>query len=284
MLPNLRTYHRAKSISEALALLHKDSGTIVLLAGGTHLMRSRDPNVREVVDMRDLGLEYIKLSQGILRIGATTRIEQLVESPEVVNFGDGILATAARWSHPSKLIRNVATVGGDLVSSGPLSVLYTAFLVLQAQVRIAGGKEFALAMNIFLNKKGLGGGILTEVLVPALEPNTVCALMPLVVPYAPAPILCAACRLTFERGCVTDPKIAVSGLRPVPQRIQSVEWALEGEQLTERTILEAGDRVAKTIEPISDPYASSDYRREVSSFLVRKALEQCRDLAELSST
>ena len=284
MLPNLKRYHRAQSIPEALALLHKDSGTIVLLAGGTHLMRSRDPNVREVVDMRDLGLDYVNESQGVLRVGATTPIQKLADDPRVAEVGDGILAEAARWSHRSILIRNMATIGGDLVSSGPLSVLYTALLALQAQVRIAGGKEFALAMNIFLNKKGVGGGILTEVLIPELPANTFSALMPLVVPYAPEPILCVACRITFERGYVTEPKIAVSGLSPVPQRMPAVEWALEGEQLTEKTILLAGDRVAHTIEPVTDAYASADYRREVGAFLVRKALEHCLDLAESSST
>jgi len=284
LLPHLRRYHRAKSIPEALALLHKDSGTIVLLAGGTHLMRSRDPNVREVVDIRDLGLDYVSQSQGVVRIGAATTLQRLVEDPRVRNIANSVLAEAAQHSHRSRLIRNRATVGGDLVSSGPLSVLYTALLALQAQIRVAGGKEFALAMNIFLSKKGLGGGILTEILIPALEPRTFAALMPLVVPGIPVPVVCVACRVTFEHGHVTDPKIAVSGLSPVPQRMQAVEWGLEGEQLTEKTILVAGDRVARSIEPISDDYASADFRREVSSFLVRKALERCLDLAESSTT
>lgn len=282
MLPNLRRYHRPKSIPEAIALLHKDSGTIVPLAGGTHLVRSGDPGVREVVDLRDLGLHYIREQQGVLRIGAMTPIQEVADDPWVLGFAQSCLAMGARWSHRSRLIRNVSTVGGELATTGPLSVLYTSLLALQAQVRMAGGEEFAVPMNIFLTKVGLGGGILTEVVIPALAAETFAVLVPLPVPNSPAPIMSVAARLTFKQGYVTDPKIALSGMSPVPQRIQAAESILEGEELTEKMIVQVGDLVTQSIEPTSDIYASADYRKEVSAFLVRRALERCRDMAHSS--
>ena len=54
MLPNLKGYYRPKSIPEALALLEKNSGTILVIAGGTKLALSNNKTVQELVDITSL--------------------------------------------------------------------------------------------------------------------------------------------------------------------------------------------------------------------------------------
>jgi len=129
------------------------------------------------------------------------------------------------------MVRNVATLGGELVTSGPLSVLYCAFLILQAQVRIAGGEEFALAMNIFRNKKQLSGGLLVEVLVPPPQPETHAALYAIMSHRVPKPLICAAARITHSEHDCTSAKIAITGTQGVPQRLHEAEKVLEGKPL-----------------------------------------------------
>lgn len=274
MLSNLKTYYRPKSIPEALALLEKNSGSILFIAGGTKLVQSDNAIVRELVDIMSLDLNYIQNNKGELRIGATTSIQKLVESPDLRTPSGELISKAALLSHRSKMVRNQATLGGELVSSGPLSVLYCAMLVLQGQVRIAGGDEFALAMNIFLRKKGLGGGLLIETIIPRFSEHTYAAIVPIHHENENA-LVCACARVTFEGQNCSDVKIAVTATERLPRRFPEAEHVLEGNPLTIANIESASETASQLYRPISDDLASGEYRKEVCRGLVKKALQAC---------
>ncbi|RMF58549.1 MAG: hypothetical protein D6743_17555 [Calditrichaeota bacterium] len=279
LLTNLSLYFRPKSISEALALLQKNSGSVLVIAGGTKLVRAENHVVRELVDISGLGLNQINLEAGLLRIGATVTVQELVDASEIQAFADGIISEAAQLTHHSRQVRNASTVGGELATTGPLSPLYCALLVLQAQVRIAGGEEFALAMNIFKNKKEVSGGLLLEVLVPETAPHCSAALAA-AGERVGQPAICACARLTLQKGRCEEVKLAISGTAPVPQRLHEVETFLTGKKVTANTLDEVADRVTALYQPISDALASQTFRREASRFVVKKALQECLDRAE----
>lgn len=279
MLSNLKRYFRPKSIPEALALLEKNSGSILVIAGGTKLVKSRNNIVQELVDITNLPLNYIKVTDNEVRLGATSTMQTLVESPVLARTTSGLLSKAALLSNRSKAIRNQSTLGGELISSGPLSVFYCALLVMQAQVRIAGGEEFALAMNIFLNKRGLGGGVLVETIIPRFAENTYAAMVTIGAENENA-LICACARLTFKQSACHDVKLALSGTEPVPQRLGQVENLLEGETFNSTSIAQASDLAYECYHPYSDWLASEEYRKEVSRSLVRRTLEQCLSQAE----
>ncbi|MFQ5649786.1 MAG: FAD binding domain-containing protein [bacterium] len=279
MLSNLKRYFRPKSIPEALALLEKNSGSILVIAGGTKLVPSQNDIVQELVDITSLQLSYIHENAGEIRVGATTTLQTVVEGPALTQTTGGLVSRAAQLSHRSKMIRNMATLGGELVSTGPLSVLYCALLVLQAQVRIAGGEEFALAMNIFLNKKGLSGGLLVEIIIPKPSTPSFAAMVPICHQNQNA-LICACARVTLDKGTCQDVKLAITGTARVPQRLSAAEHALEGRSLTGANIESTAETACDVYKPISDDLASEEYRKEVSRGLVKKTLEQCLEQAE----
>ncbi len=282
MLSNLKNLFRPKTIPETLALLEKNSGSILILAGGTKLQHTQNNIVQELVDITCLDLDYINNNAGLTRIGATTPLQKLVESQKLKNLANGILSQAAQLSHHSKMIRNVSTLGGELVTTNSLSTLYCALLILQAQVRIVGGEEFALAMNIFLNKKNLGGGLLVEVIIPAMEPQTFAGLAPIF--YNGKPLICACARITMKKRECQSAKIAITGTERVPQRLHEIEEYLEGNSFTTANIETAADKASEQYVPISDSLASKEYRKEVSRSVVKKALLQCLENAAQSVT
>ncbi len=249
------------------------------MAGGTKLVKSPNDIVQELVDIKDLGLDYIKEESGGIRLGATITLQKLVESPIVNEVANGVLSKAAGMCNRSRMIRNVSTLGGELVTAGPLSVLYCALLILQAQIRIVGGEEFALPINIFLNKKGLGGGLLVETLIPAFKETTVAALVPIGTESTDA-LACAGARVTFQKGSCQNVKIAITGCEKIPQRLHEAEVVLEGKPLTGPNIEAAAETAHQLYRPISAPLASEEYRKEVSRSLVKKALVQCLESAE----
>ena len=278
MLSNLKNFFRPKSIPQALALLEKNSGSILIVAGGTKLLQTQNNIVQELVDITGLELNYINNKDGLIRIGATTPLQKLVESQKSKNLANGIVSQAAQLSHQSKMIRNVSTLGGELVATNSLSTLYCALLVLQAQVRIVGGEEFALAMNIFLNKKNLGGGLLVEVIIPAMEPQTYAALAPIF--HTGRPLICACVRISLSKRKCQIAKIAITSTERVPQRLHEIEEYLEGKTFTTAIIETAADKAAGQYIPVSDSLASKEYRKEVSRSAVKKALLQCLEHAE----
>lgn len=280
MLSKLQGYHRPKSISEALALLEKNSGTILVIAGGTKLVNTENDTVQELVDITSLGLRYIREDAGTFKIGATTNLQTIVSNPQIQHCCHGILSEAVVLDKHARTLRNIATLGGELLSSTPLSVLYCALSVLQAQVRMTGSEEFALAMNIFLNKRPLTGGLLIEIIVPKTEPQTYAAIASISTNSRKSPALASCVRLCVKNGNCHHVKIGLTGTEKVPQRQFDTENVLEGKSLTNQNIEIAADTVYKEYKPITDSLASEEFRKEACGLVVKKALTQCLKYAE----
>jgi NADPH-dependent glutamate synthase beta subunit-like oxidoreductase len=111
-------HHNARSLKEASALLAKYNGRARINAGGTDLLGNlRDgcePDYPEaLINIKGIkNLDYIKPGTRGLRIGALTRLTDIVKSP-VIKQDYPLLAEAAH-SIASPNLRNMATVGGNL--------------------------------------------------------------------------------------------------------------------------------------------------------------------------
>ena len=80
MLSNLKNVFRPKSIPQALALLEKNSGSILIIAGGTKLLQTKNNIVQELVDITGLELNYMNDEDGLTRIGATTPLQNWLKA------------------------------------------------------------------------------------------------------------------------------------------------------------------------------------------------------------
>jgi NADPH-dependent glutamate synthase beta subunit-like oxidoreductase len=111
-------HHNARSLREAAALLAKYHGKAKVNAGGTDLLGSlRDQCVSDypeaLINIKGIeGLDYIKTGSRGLKIGALTKLADIVKSP-FIKQEYPLLAQAAH-SVASPNIRNMATVGGNL--------------------------------------------------------------------------------------------------------------------------------------------------------------------------
>jgi len=108
----------AKSVDQAVALLHEHGEKARLVAGGTDILGAlkeniypRDPEM--LIDMKPISsLDAIEETDEGLRIGALARLSSLSDHP-VVKEKYRILAEAAR-SVASPQLRNMGTVGGNI--------------------------------------------------------------------------------------------------------------------------------------------------------------------------
>jgi CO/xanthine dehydrogenase FAD-binding subunit len=121
-------YHRPENLKQTLALLERKTPITIPLAGGTVISRLRE-NPVAVVDLQSLGLSGIFLAQYSCKIGAMTRLQDLVENPDLPV---GLRKAARRETNIN--LRRTATVGGVLVSSDGTSPLLGSLLALDAKL------------------------------------------------------------------------------------------------------------------------------------------------------
>jgi len=140
MIPSAFDYHSPTTLAEAVGLLEKLGEGAKVLSGGQSLLpllKLRLGAAEHLVDIgRIPGLEYIKEEGGMLRIGGRTR-ESALESSELVRKKFPILHDTARVI-ADPLVRNLATVGGNLAHGDPGNDHPATMIALGAQVVATG--------------------------------------------------------------------------------------------------------------------------------------------------
>ncbi len=119
-------YFRPASVEEALKLLLDVDKSLRPLGGGTNLSRHQSDTFG-VVDLQNAGLNQINVRKQQIEVGATVRLSQLLEVPEVHPEIKKAIKIDA-----SENIRNAATLGGWLVSGSGRSIFSTVLLAVDA--------------------------------------------------------------------------------------------------------------------------------------------------------
>ena len=140
MIPPPFDYHAPKTLPEAIALLGKLGEEAKILSGGQSLLpllKLRFASPGHLIDIgRIPGLDYIKEEGGFLRIGALVR-EAALESSDLITSQYPILRDTAR-SIADPIVRNLATVCGNLAHGDPANDHPATMLALGASVILTG--------------------------------------------------------------------------------------------------------------------------------------------------
>src|SRR5574341_2423996 len=179
MIPPSFDYHAPRTLPDAVGLLGRLGDEAKVLSGGQSLlplMKLRFARPAHVVDIgRIPGLDYIKEEGGFLKIGALVRESALEASPLVRSRYPILADTAAVIADP--LVRNMATVGGNLAHADPANDHPATMLALGAEV-VATGPKGQRVVPIDQFFKGpfetvlAHDEILTEIRIPAPKPKS----------------------------------------------------------------------------------------------------------------
>jgi carbon-monoxide dehydrogenase medium subunit len=281
MIPASFDYHAPASLPEALALLAKYGEEAKVLSGGQSLLpllKLRLGQAAHLVDIgRIPGMEYIREEGGMLRIGGRTR-EAALEHSEVVKARYPILLDTAKVI-ADPLVRNMATVGGNLAHGDPGNDHPATMIALRAQVVATGPKgERVIPIEQFF--KGLfrtalkPDEVLTEIRIPAPPARSGGAYQKLerkVGDYATA---AAAAQVTLAaNGTVEKVGLALTNVGPTPILCTEAEAYLTGKKPDAATLAEAAKLAAKAATPSADRRGSVEYKREMARVLTGRALK-----------
>jgi CO/xanthine dehydrogenase FAD-binding subunit len=269
-----------KSLNTALRAISAKGRNYKLLSGGTNLVpdiRSQSASPRWVIDLSGIeALRYLKEERGLIRIGALTTISDLIDSKLIKNRAPLLWEAASHFAGP--IVRNRATVGGNLVDASPAADSAVPLLALKAQVKLRSLKgRRTLPLDQFFadyRKTALRSGeILTEVAFPIPERAVKFAYHKMGRRNAMAiSVVSVGVLLKMKGGTCSEATIALGAVAPIPIRLWEVESFLRSKKVDLDLAQKCGELAAKGVRPIDDLRASADYRRQMCAVYVRKAI------------
>lgn len=279
MIPPSFDYQALETLADAVALLSENPGAKILSGGQSliPMMRFRLAEPVLIVDInRVTGLEYIKEEDGWLKIGGLTR-ESAVDGSSLVASRYPLLADTARLI-ADPLVRNRATVGGNLAHADPANDHPATMLAYRARVVVTGpaGQREIPIDEFFLGpfESSLSQDeILTEVRIPSSNGRSGGAYQKLerkVGDYATAAV---AAQVTLDgAGKVASVGIGLTNVGLTPIRASAAEDYLIGKAPTPENISQAASLAAEAAEPEPDYRGSEAYKRSLVRTLAHRAL------------
>lgn len=157
-MPEAKTYHRPRSVEEALKLVVQKGRSARILAGGTGLVPALEDDVTDLIDLQALSLNQVEYAGNHVTVGAMARLQSIVDDEELPEVVRG----AARHEGPNTL-RNAATVGGSLVGGNWESEFCAALLAFETEVTVkTAGEVCHVPLEEFVASE-YPDGIVTEV-------------------------------------------------------------------------------------------------------------------------
>lgn len=277
-------YHEPTTVAETVSLAARFGRDGRFLAGGTDLIiqiqRGKLAPGHLIGLHRVAGLDQIESKDG-LTLGACVTHRIIERTPLFRGALSGLIQGAQVVG--GHQIRNVGTVGGNIVNASPAADVVPPLLTLDAAVTLLClDGERSLPLDRFF----LGPGeterrpeeLLTTVHIPTLPPHSATAFLKAGRRKAmEISVVCVATRLTLDPSlerCL-EARIALGAVAPTPIRAKGAERSLEGQAVSPEAFARAGQIAAGECQPITDVRASARYRRLLVEALVSRALECC---------
>lgn len=277
-------YHEPESVADAIGLAARFGAEGRFLAGGTDLIvqiRRGKLAPRHVVSLHRVpGLDRIERN-GAITLGARVTHRAIERFPRF----QGALRALVEGAEVvgGHQVRNVGTVGGNIVNASPAADVVPVLLALDATVTCVGPDgERTLPLRAFLKGPGQTdrkpGELLASVRFHELPRSSATAFLKAGRRKAmEISVVCVAACLTLDaaRERCLDARIALGAVGPTTLRADAAERMLRGLALTPEALREAGRVAAGECQPISDVRASARYRRLLVEVLVPRALGRC---------
>jgi carbon-monoxide dehydrogenase medium subunit len=287
MIPAAFDYHAPASLAEATALLARLGPDAKLLSGGQSLipmMKLRLATPHHVVDINRIpGLAYVRETDGVLAIGALAR-ESDLEASDAVRTRYPILADTCRVV-ADPLVRNLATICGNLAHGDPANDHPATMLVLGAELVAVGPRgERRLPVASFFT--GLFATalrpdeILTEIRIPAPPPRSGGAYLKLERKVGDFATAAVAAQVTLAAdGTCSRAAIGLTNVGPTAILARRAAAHLQGKRPDDASVREAGRLAAEEADPSEDLRGPVAYKRDLVRVLTARALRRAAERA-----
>ncbi|MHA7176008.1 xanthine dehydrogenase small subunit [Arthrobacter sp. Sr24] len=280
-------FTRATTLTQAVTLL-AENPTAMLIAGSTDwgvevtIRARRAPLVIAIESIPELCA--IEIGDAEIEIGAAVPFSEI---DRVLGQRVPLLRQLIpRFA--STLIRNRATIGGNLGTASPIGDSPPALLALDAQIvllSVSGERVLPLA-DYFTGYRATvkhPEELIKSVRIPLPSSNVTAFHKIAKRRFDDISSVAIAFSLQIDEGVITKALIGLGGVAATPLRARATEAALEGAPWNQQTV----DRAAVILEtegtPMDDHRASSAYRTRMLSQSLLKLYSQNSTSSEASS-
>jgi carbon-monoxide dehydrogenase medium subunit len=274
-----------ETLDAALAALAHGNGETQALAGGTNVivdLRARRATPTRLVGLGKIeALRGIRIADGRITLGARTTMSEILHHPGLAKHAPSLVAQARVFG--GQMVRNAATVAGNICSGSPAADSVPPLLALDAEVTLAsaGRTRVVPLSEFFLGYKEdarAPGELVTEIAWDIPQAPTADLFYKLARRKGDAiTMVGVAVSLGVEGGVCSRARVALGAVAPVVKRAVAAEALLTGQALTPALIEEAAERATQEVDPIDDIRASAGYRRHTVHVLTRRLVSQAWD-------
>jgi carbon-monoxide dehydrogenase medium subunit len=282
-------FHDATTIEDACRLMARFGTKARPLAGGTDLlvnMKQKSVSPAHLVSLSRIdALKRFQKDGDTYCIGACLTVAELAESESIQKDLSALIQGAKNLGTP--LIRNLATIGGNLGSSRPAADLPPPLMAYDARMIL---KSTAGNRTVSINRFFLGPG-LTEI-----RPDEILSDIEVDVPPEGAGagylnigvrkaqdcnLVNVASFLALEDDgeTIKAARIVMGCVGPTPLRAPSAEGILIGKKADQNLFAEAGRAACTDSRPIDDFRGSAVYKHDMVGVLTRRTLSVAFDEA-----
>lgn len=238
------------------------------IAGGTDLyVQSGDFLTESSVQFLSSSIAHkgITTDKGEMHIGALTTFAEFASHPAVINIIPQMPIYIEKIA--SQQIRNLATIGGNIVGASPIADLTILLLALDALlVWQKGSQRRTLPLReFFLGYKQtdkMQGEILQEIILPRdicdrkIHFEKVSKRM-----HVDCAAVNSAIAIRYETDQIRELRISMGGVAPIPLLLQQTSNFLIGKRICRDTLEQSFPILQSELSPRSDIYGSEAYKR-----------------------
>lgn len=274
-----------ESLGEALDVLTKDEGAWKPFAGGTDLMvlleagKLAHQNYVNIWNLNEL--RGIEVTDDKITLGALTTYTDVQNHP-ILTAEFPMLGQAAKETG-GIAIQNRGTLGGNIVNASPAADSPPALLAYDAELELISKSGTRRIQYSGFHKGYKQMDIRADELLRAIRlPRTTQSLTHYYrkVGTRKAQAISKVCLAAIgrvEEDEISEIRIALGSVAPIPIRCRQTERELQGKRLTDETISAATAALTAEISPIDDIRSTKDYRLRVSQNLLQDFLLQLRN-------
>ncbi len=279
------SYSIAENLERALKILHKKGGRARVIAGGTDLFLKKP--LPELVDISTVPeILGIYRDEDMLAIGAGVTHSEAAAS-DIIQFEAEALAEACRLVG-SPQVRNMGTLGGNVVNAAPAADAAVALVALGAKavlVNLEGFSREAAVENLYAgyNRSLVDGTseiLLRFLMAPAGEGRGSAFLR-----FAPRealslPLVNSAACVRLRDNIIQEVRVVIAPVKPAPTRLIETEKLLLGKTPGPGTWHKVEFTAASETEVRGSLLrCSGEYRRHLVGILARRVLKKAVERA-----
>ena len=289
-------YFSPANLEEALKLIEAKDESTFLIAGGTDLileLNEKQIQPEKIINLKDIEeLNFIKEEDGFIKIGAGTTFTEICNSELLQEKAVALVQACSKIG--SSQIRNLGTVGGNVVTGSACADSVSAFTAFDAMavLKSSKGSREVLVADFFTPieiedscascKQSIVGiekdEILVEVYFKKCEDSEYSAFRKLGKRRALAKSIMTVGMVVKlgESEIVENCSLALGAVGKHPYRVESAEKVLIGNKLDDSSIEKCLDQMSDIVVQNISTRASCPFKKESVKGITREVIESIR--------